>query len=117
MRPTHERKTPRCQEAKAANRNKRAGVGATLCIRIPEMRASIFVFSGSLLLFLTLWKGQGGYTDIKEYLDDAENLWMRGDMSVPNDYVEVDDPADPDNVIRKPKYNRYAVGLAIVSGP
>ncbi|HYF49869.1 MAG TPA: phospholipid carrier-dependent glycosyltransferase [Planctomycetota bacterium] len=77
----------------------------------------MFLFFGSLLLFLSIWKGPGGYTDLHEYLDDAERLWTLFNMAVPDDFVEVEDPNDPDNVIEMPRYNRYAVGLAVVSGP
>jgi len=86
----------------------------------PERRAKLaWLFLGALLIFLSIWKGPGGYSDLGEYLDDAERLWTRGDMASPDpdDYVEVEDPDDPENVIQKPRYNRYAVGLAVVSGP
>ena len=48
------------------------------------------IFLGAFLLFLTFFKGDGGYHDPVNYLDDAEGLWLRGDMSRPD---EIDDPS------------------------
>lgn len=65
----------------------------------------ICLFLGFLLLFLAFWKGDGGYLDLREYLDDAERLWLKADMRLPGE------PGTP------PEYNRYSLGLPFLSGP
>jgi hypothetical protein len=89
------------------------------------------LFAGLLLLFLSVWKGDGGYVDLGEYLDDAERLWLKGDMRLPSDPQDVEDlkelraigeisDQELDELIREaeaPRYNRYAIGLPLLSGP
>ncbi|HLX62760.1 MAG TPA: phospholipid carrier-dependent glycosyltransferase, partial [Planctomycetota bacterium] len=67
------------------------------------MRAHLFL--GLLLIELAFWKGDGGYLDLREYLDDAERLWLKGDLRLPAE------PGAP------PQYNRYSLGLQVLSGP
>ncbi|MGD0090341.1 MAG: hypothetical protein ABSE73_10520 [Planctomycetota bacterium] len=65
-------------------------------------RTPLRLFGGTLLIFLAFYGGDGGYLDVREYLDDAQRLWLKGDLRV---------SVDP------PVYNRYALGLPIVAGP
>ncbi|MCK6474240.1 MAG: phospholipid carrier-dependent glycosyltransferase [Planctomycetes bacterium] len=51
---------------------------------------------------MAFWKGEGGYRDLREYLDIAEGLWLRGDTSIPG---------------QPGTYYRFAPGLPILSGP
>lgn len=64
------------------------------------------LFVGVLLCFLSIWKGDGGYADLRGYLDNAERMWLRGDLSEPNT-----DPAAPK------QYNRFSLGLPFLSAP
>ena len=75
----------------------------------------LLIFCGTLLLFLAFFKGEGGYHDLVNYLDDAEGLWLRGDMSRPDETEEVELPDG--NVIERPVYSQYSLGLAFISGP
>ncbi|MEI6231850.1 MAG: phospholipid carrier-dependent glycosyltransferase [Planctomycetota bacterium] len=63
------------------------------------------IFFGLLLMFLAFWKGNGGYLDLREYLDDAERMWIKADLRLPGE------PGAP------PQYNRYSLGLPFLSGP
>ena len=73
------------------------------------------IFCGALLLFLAIFKGDGGYHDLVYYLDDAEGLWLRGDMARPEEFEEVEAPDG--TVTERPVYSQYALGLAFISGP
>ena len=75
----------------------------------------LFIFLGAFLLFLTFFKGDGGYHDLVYYLDDAQGLWLRGDMARPDEFEEIDQPDG--SVVERPVYSQYALGLAFVSGP
>jgi hypothetical protein len=69
----------------------------------PDLRpVASNLFAGSLLVFLAFFGGSGGYSDLQEYLDDAQRLWLKGDVRV------TEDP---------PTYTRFAPGLPLVSGP
>lgn len=62
----------------------------------------LFLFGGILLIFLAFFSGEGSYLDVREYLDDAQRLWLKGDLRVSEN---------------PPLYNRYAPGLPFVAGP
>jgi hypothetical protein len=72
------------------------------------------IFFGALFLFLTFFKGDGGYHDLVYYMDDAQGLWLRGDMSRPDEFEEVDTPDGP---VERPVYSQYSLGLAFIAGP
>lgn len=72
-------------------------------------RLTAHLFVGLFLTFLTVWKGDGGYRDLREYLDNAERLWLKGDLSEPRGPGE---PADAPL-----RYNRFSLGLPILSAP
>jgi len=63
---------------------------------------SICLFGGVLLIFLAFFSGDGGYMDVREYLDDAQRLWLKWDLRLSK---------------VPPVYSRYALGLPFVSGP
>jgi len=48
-----------------------------------------------------VWKGDGGYRDLGEYLNNTENLWLKGDLSK---------PGNPDDIT-------YILGIEVLSGP
>ncbi|HEY3320370.1 MAG TPA: hypothetical protein VGP72_07885 [Planctomycetota bacterium] len=72
-----------------------AALGRSRCV-------DALLFCGLLLIFLAFFGGDGGYLDVREYLDDAQRLWLKFDLRL------TDNP---------PTYNRYALGLQIISGP
>lgn len=63
---------------------------------------SKWLFLGLLLIYMAFWRGEGGYRDLREYLDIAEGLWLRGDTSIPG---------------QSGIYYRFAPGLPFLSGP
>jgi hypothetical protein len=65
----------------------------------------LWLFLGTLCLYLVFWAGVDGYTDIAEYLDMAERLWLHGTLCMGH-------TADG-----APVYHPYAVGLPFLSGP
>jgi len=67
-----------------------------------EKRLQCGLLIGLLLIFLAVWKGDGGYRDLGEYLNNAENLWLKGDLSRP------DQPGH---------YYIHPLGIAVLSGP
>ena len=67
-------------------------------------RVRILLFAGALALFLAVFKGDGGYGDIQQYLDDAQRMWLSGDLRVP----------DPDGGFH---YQRFVLGLPFLSAP
>src|SRR3954465_3971634 len=71
-----------------------------------ECKLQIGLFAGLMLLFLVIWKGEGGCLDLYQYLDNTENMWLKGDTSVK------DDPACSFN-----GYYIHPLGLAYMSGP
>jgi len=60
------------------------------------------LFGGVLLIFLAFFCGDGGYMDVREYLDEAQRLWLKWDLRLSED---------------PPVYSRYALGLPFVAGP
>jgi hypothetical protein len=76
-----------------------------------------FLFAGTLLIFLAFYKGDGGYHDLVNYLEDAEGLWLHADM---RRLASVDEEELPDGKVvehRTYDYSQYSLGLAFVSGP
>ena len=67
-----------------------------------QHRLQLTLFLGILVLFLAIWKGDGGYRDLGEYLSNAENMWLKGDLSK---------PGEPG------KYFIHPLGIAFLSGP
>jgi hypothetical protein len=96
-----------------------------------KLRAGLLLFCGTFALFLAVWKGDGGYVDLVEYLDDAERLWLHFDLRLPADPMILDDikvlrelgqatDAELEEMridAEKPRYNRYALGLPVLAGP
>lgn len=76
---------------------------------VGSRRLAVYLFAGLLLAFLAVWKGDGGYRDLREYLDNAERLWLKGDLSEPRGPGESADAP--------PRYNRFSLGLPILSAP
>ncbi len=74
-----------------------------------ERTIQLALVVGVLLIFLAVWKGEGGYRDLGEYLDNTENLWLKGDVS------------KPQNALYKPnqpeRYYIHPLGIAVLSGP
>ena len=70
-------------------------------------RVRLYLALSLLLFFLAVWKGEphGGYCDIRDYMRAAEALWLRGELF----FVAESDEA--------PAYQRYTLGLPILSGP
>lgn len=83
--------------------------------KVQPRRGRWLIFCGALLIFLAFYKGDGGYHDLVYYLDDAEGLWLRGDMARPGETEEVDLPDG--TTAERPVYSQYSLGLAFVSGP
>lgn len=67
-----------------------------------ERRLQLRLFCGILLIFLAVWKGDGGYLDLRQYLDNAEGMWLKGDLSI---------PGEPGH------YYIHPLGIAFLSGP
>jgi hypothetical protein len=67
-----------------------------------ERRLQLRLFCGIMLIFLAVWKGDGGYLDLRQYLDNAEGMWLKGDLSI---------PGQPGN------YYIHPLGIAFLSGP
>lgn len=63
------------------------------------------LFAGLLLIFLSVWKGDGGYLDLRQYLDNAENLWLKGDLALPAEAGQAR------------RYYIHPLGSAFMSGP
>jgi len=79
------------------------------------MRA--YFFAGTLLIFLAFYKGDGGYHDLVNYLDDAQGLWLHGDMRRVSGTE--DEELSDGRIVEHPTYDysQYSLGLAFVSGP
>ncbi|MBI1852327.1 MAG: hypothetical protein HYR85_18460 [Planctomycetes bacterium] len=77
---------------------------------VPSQRpVAPWLFAGLLLCYLAVWKGDGGYLDLREYLDNAERIWLKGDLA---------DPPAPGEAPTAPKrYSRFSLGLPFLSGP
>ena len=73
--------------------------------RRTEKYLELFLFCGLLLVFLSIWKGDGGYLDLRQYLDNAENLWLKGQLALPG-Y-----PGEPAH------YHIHPLGTAVLAGP
>src|SRR5689334_3037856 len=67
-----------------------------------EFRLQAALFFGTLFLFLVIWKGDGGYGDLREYLTNTEGMWLKGDLSQPN---------------QPGKYHIHPLGISFLSGP
>ncbi|MCW8133352.1 MAG: phospholipid carrier-dependent glycosyltransferase [Planctomycetota bacterium] len=72
---------------------------------VPQ-KIRLLLLAGVLLVYLSVWKGEGGYADLREYMDNAERMWLRGDLSDP-----LTPPGEPK------QYNRFSLGLPFLSGP
>jgi hypothetical protein len=83
-----------------------AGLGSTSAT---NRSVAVWLFAGLLLCYLAVWKGDGGYQDLREYLDNAERMWLRGDLSEP--------PAPGEAPDAPKRYNRFSLGLPFLSGP
>ena len=70
--------------------------------KILERDAQICLFVGIMLLFLTVWKGDGGYLDLKQYLDNTESIWLKGELSKPG---------------LPGQYYIHPLGISVLSGP
>ena len=67
-----------------------------------EKRVQLGLFCGLLLIFLAVWKGDGGYVDLMQYLDNTESLWLKGELSIPG---------------RPGQYYIHPLGISVLSGP
>lgn len=70
-----------------------------------ERKLQIGLFTGLMLLFLVVWKGEGGYLDLYQYLDNTENMWMKGNLSAPPEPLSVNG------------YYIHPLGISYLSGP
>jgi len=67
-----------------------------------ERNVQICLVVGIMLLFLTVWKGDGGYLDLKQYLDNTESVWLNGELSKPG---------------HPGQYYIHPLGISVLSGP
>lgn len=86
-----------------------AELAESISTSAPNRSAAAWLFAGLLLCYLAVWKGDGGYRDLREYLDDAERIWLKGDLAYP--------PAPGEAPTAPKRYNRFSLGLPFLSGP